>query len=179
MAQATIRTGGAPTEAENLVSADQETITGDGTSRNPLKSSGVVFTGVTPAVGGAATIVPGQVLKVGGSSSLPAGSRPVRACDSAHVVVGIALGAAGPAADQPVKVQSGGIVTLTGAEWQAVRDDGLVPTAGDVMFVSQTTAGNLTTTAPSAGQTTTMVGVFLNSTDLKLLNGPPLLGSAY
>jgi len=125
------------------------------------------------------TLLPGSVVAVAPLIADAAATRFVTAAGAGSVVIGISLSTSTPTANSPITVQADDIVTLTPAQWQAVIDGGAAPVRGQVVFTSQITAGNLTTTPPTALQRATLVGVFLNNTDLRLLEGPPLLGSSY
>jgi len=174
--------GGTREPPGGIVSADGTTIGGDGTAENPLHAIGATpgvegrtFIGQIPVNQiGTEVLIPGNVLQTAGIGGMPSTSRPVQACNAASVVIGIALNGGGPTPFTPITVQEDGIVTLTTAQWRAVRDDGATPSAGDVMYVSQAHNGKLTVTAPTGGQTSTLVGTFLNPTDLRLIGGPPI-----
>lgn len=125
------------------------------------------------------TLLPGSAVTTANLIPDAAATRFVQPAGPGSVVVGLSLSTSVPTANSPVTVQEDDIVTLTPAQWQAVIDGGAAPIRGQVVFSSQLTAGNLTTTPPTALQRATLIGVFLNNTDLRLLEGPPLLGSSY
>jgi len=164
-----------------IVSTDGVTITGDGRAQNPLRASGESGGGRTfPGdfslswIGGGHILVGSPVGVNAGLGGTP-GVDYVQPLLTSRAVAGIVIAKTGT----NVTVQVDGIVSLPVATWQAVIDGGAAPNRGDVVWSSQIAPGNLTTTGPTAGQTATQIGVFLNGTDLKLLNGPALLGSAY
>jgi len=175
VAQGQIRTGGAPTAAEDLVSADQEGVIGSGISTDPLKA-GYRFLGAVPGTTlSPITVVPGAALQshigVGGEALT---DRTVGLASHAAQVAGVALDAnADPHHVSPVKVQFAGIVTLTTAQWDAIAGTSGGLQRGSVYYVDQSTAGALTSTTPTGGQTSTQVGLALNSTDLLLTLAPP------
>jgi len=70
----------------------------------------------------------------------------------------------------------GGTVVATTGQWDAVTGGtgGLTP--GSLYFIDPTTAGHLTTTAPSTvGQVVTVVGRASSTTEMELLIGTPIL----
>ena len=64
MAQGQILSGGAPTQSENLVSADQVTILGDGTKANPLRGAGGIPLLATAAINSDGTVLQSQGVAV-------------------------------------------------------------------------------------------------------------------
>ena len=85
-------------------------------------------------------------------------------------------------AGQPADVQWGGSLTLNAAQWESVVDTapttGLTP--GDVYYVSDATAGKLTSTkVTTADHYIVIVGVAESASSLFLISGQPALeGSA-
>jgi hypothetical protein len=73
------------------------------------------------------------------------------------------------------KIQTGGVLKATPTRWDAVTGGSGGLTTGSVYFLDPTTAGKLTTTAPSAaGQFVVQVGLALNSTDMQISIMPPI-----
>lgn len=73
------------------------------------------------------------------------------------------------------KIQTGGVLKATPTRWDAVTGGSGGLTTGSVYFLDPTTAGKLTTTAPSAaGQFVVQVGLALNSTDMQINIMPPI-----
>ena len=70
------------------------------------------------------------------------------------------------AAGSLARIQTEGIITIPGASF----------TFNSVYYLSQSTAGLLTLTAPTTvGQTVVPVGIAVSATQLKLLSVPPIL----
>ena len=79
--------------------------------------------------------------------------------------------------DTPVIVQASGIVELETFRWDAVIDggSGIGLSPGQPYFVSDTTAGNITTTPPSTGgHFVTLVGWALSATQMLVQPLTPL-----
>jgi hypothetical protein len=171
MAQLTKRTGGSPVAAEDIVSADQETISGSGISTDPLKAT-YAFEGAVPGTPiSPITVLAGMAVQTHISSV--ASERSVGPAGHAAQFVGIALeNNPDPNHDTTVKVQYAGVVTLTTAQWDAVAGTSGGLQRGTVYYVSQSTPGDITATTPSGGQTSTQVGVALNATQLLITLGP-------
>lgn len=73
-------------------------------------------------------------------------------------------------------IQTDGVLTATTAEWDAVTGETGGLTAGSVYYLSASTAGRLTTTAPtSSGQLVVRVGVALSNTELEISIDQPIL----
>lgn len=87
----------------------------------------------------------------GPSASLPDGQ--VRLCQAnsqaASIVQGLAVRAA--AANEHVLLQYGGLLTLETAQWDAIAGTSGGLAKDTLYYVSPTTAGHITSTAPSAG----------------------------
>lgn len=165
-------TGGMPTDSAVLVNTDQVTILGDGSVTDPLRTAaggvGGQFTGVAQA-----TIEAGQAIQHhSGASPIPP---PVGLCvgDAAVQCLGLAIAGAANGAD--VKVQYDGVLTLTTAQWDAIAGTSGGLAGGIIYYVSQSTAGDLTSTAPTTGQHSIQVGVGLNSTQMFLTISPPTI----
>lgn len=78
--------------------------------------------------------------------------------------------------NDPVDVQFAGIVTGTAAEWEAVGGGVGGLTAGTFYYLSDTNDGGITPVAPStAGHFVQVIGFALNSTDMMLQIGEPVL----
>lgn len=80
------------------------------------------------------------------------------------------------AASDPARILTDGRLTATTAQWDAVtgQTGGLTP--GSVYYLDSSTAGNLTTTAPTAeGETVVRVGRALSTTVLEISIDRPIL----
>jgi len=102
------------------------------------------------------TVVPGNASSLAGS-----------------ILMGLAAHFGVP--DSPVFVKSGGALTATEAQWDAITGDsgGLVRNAP--YYLRSVTEGGLTRSAPSAGGTfKVLVGVAMSSTDFMVRIGSPV-----
>lgn len=73
-------------------------------------------------------------------------------------------------------IQTDGILAATTGQWDAVTGDTGGLTAGTVYWLDPTTAGKLTTTAPtSVGQYVVRVGQAISTTELEISIEPPIL----
>lgn len=171
MTDTLVRTAGPNTPDVYMVTADQETILGNGTTQDPLRtgasttgsfqaeltSSRVLGTAVratttTPTVG---------VVRVSGASSGITGGNFSELAQVVGLVVELGAGNA-------VNVRSQGLVTLTELEWSAVIEEGGALSPGLTYFLS-TVVGQITTTPPSASLSfVVQVGIALNATTLLL-----------
>jgi len=83
-------------------------------------------------------------------------------------VVGLAT--QGAAARDRVHAQYSGLLKLTTAQWDAITGGSGGLTRGDAYYVSATTSGHLTTTAPSGGgQFVSPVGIATSATTMRLV----------
>lgn len=170
MAQATTIAGGAPTQASAQVSADQNTIIGNGTPQNPLRTgSGGSGLRAYPASG----FYPGPLLPgrpVYPSSLILAfadASARATACLTGLVVDG--------PNDDNVWVQGSGDVVLTTAQWDAICGTSGGLTAGVQYYVS-VTGGEITAGPPAGGNWSALVGIAIDATTMQLqLSGAHLV----
>jgi hypothetical protein len=73
-------------------------------------------------------------------------------------------------------VQTSGVVTATTTQWDAVAGTSGGLAANTVYFLSPSTPGQITATAPSTvGQLVVRIGKALSTTQLELAIGPPIL----
>lgn len=80
------------------------------------------------------------------------------------------------AASASGSIQTDGILTATTAQWDIITGGTGGLTAGSVYFLSSTTAGKLTLTAPtSSGEYVTRIGRALSTTQLDISITPPIL----
>lgn len=80
------------------------------------------------------------------------------------------------AASASGNVQTSGAVTATTGQWDAVTGGSGGLTAGSVYYLDPTTAGKLTTTAPTTvTQLVVRIGVALSTTQLELCIDQPIL----
>lgn len=88
--------------------------------------------------------------------------------DATALGVGFATGTIADMANG--NFQLDGIMTASETEWNAVTEEGSGGlTEGARYFISEITAGKITTTAPSvAGETVVQIGVAVSSTQLKI-----------
>jgi hypothetical protein len=82
----------------------------------------------------------------------------------------VASGASGP-------IQADGILSLTTAQWNAVTGGTTGLTYGAIYFLSDASAGQLTTTPPSTqGHFLVPVGIAISTTDMQLYNNGTIIG---
>lgn len=171
MTDVQLSSGGRPNQSTELVSADQITILGNGTTDFPLHtgSGGSTFLAefvgddsFPPAIGQPISVGFGTpsvgLCRVALSIGLPVSGIIVGLRD---VVVD------GSSVTATVDVQSAAIVTLTEAEWDEVTGatGGLVP--GSAYYLDPVTLGTITTTKPvGVGEVVAQLGVAITSTQL-------------
>lgn len=179
MTDTLIRSGGVNTPDVYMVSADQVTILGNGTTENPLRAGPGTAGGTMTAAfrDGGDDPFPGLPVFIAGVSE-PGGittvqQTDVRASEFTGPLAGSSAAAAGLIvtvnAGDTVEVQTSGIVTLTEAEWDEATggSGGLV--LGTTYYPAIFPDLGLTSTRPSApGVFVTPVGVALNATMLLL-----------
>ena len=159
---------GYSTDALYIVETDQETLTGDGTTGDPVRSlaGDVVFQ--------AADVSPDGVLV--GSAVTAIASAPTFGL--ASVENGVAGGVAVPwivglvavvGANRQLTIRSTGTLRLTAAEWDAVTGGSGGLALETTYYLSPSVVGGLTPTKPVASGTwVVQVGVAINGTDLVL-----------
>lgn len=167
MTDTTRLAGGRITQSPGIVTADQDTILGDGTPQNPLRiaSPGAAgefdadFVSELPF-----TPILGTPVVVNSDEAVA----PANANEDTFAV-GV-ITSIDDSADLPrVTVQTKGPVALTEAQWDDVTGDSGGLTPGAVYFLSDVTNGGLTTSAPSdPGTFVCQVGTALNATTLIL-----------
>ena len=172
MSDVRILSGNQPTDVLIMVSADQDTIVGNGTTADPLRAaSGLIgfqfdalvsnhapvlgyAVSAAPEIDGANRVTPGDARAVGGPGKQ---------------ICGVIVELNPPGAD--ARIQCGGLVTLTTDEWDAViaagGGGGLEPGEPYYLAVPPQESGNIRTTRPStSGIFFVLVGVAINSTTL-------------
>ncbi len=171
MTDTLVRTAGPTIPDVYMVTADQETILGNGTTQDPLRA-GASTTGsfqaeltssrVLGAAVYATTIAPTVgIVRVSGASSGITGGDFSDVAQVVGLVVELGAGNA-------VNVRSQGLVVLTESEWGAVIEEGGALSPGVTYFLSAV-VGQITATAPVAsGAFVVQVGIALNSTTLLL-----------
>lgn len=173
MTDVVVRRTSSPVDSLAMVSADQVTVLGNGTSEFPLHlgSTGGGSSGDTgdvkfvaqfvgsPTVG-TPVYVTASVPTVGISQVAPAGAASATLAEVVGVVSELQVGAA-------VTVAVVGGIELTTSQWDVVTGQSGGLTVDAVYYLS-TTPGHLTTTAPSAGGTF-KVGVGTAASKTRLL----------
>lgn len=176
MTTTTILHGSSPTQSEAMVTADQETIFGNGTRADPLRAAtgdaSLLFTiearwdsGIEPQLGMAVAVdaPPGteEVVVSPGSASR----------EGPAIVQGLVDAILATTPVVRLRVRFGGPMTLSAGAWDAIAGTtgGLTPGAPYFLSVSP---GRITATAPSASeQFVSRVGVA--SSSLTLMLGTP------
>lgn len=169
-----------PVDSLVMVSADQETISGNGTSSDPLQATSALggfrfhaalsegtpelgsFVTAAPVVDGQTIVAPGDAKAIGGPGQQICGC-----------IVEIVDGAA------DVVVQVGGLVTLTTQAWDGVTEgSGGLSAASPYYLVASPghTPGNAITTPPGdPGEFTVLVGVALSTTTMLMTCTPSVV----
>lgn len=169
MTDTLVRTAGPTIPDVYMVSADQETIIGNGTTADPLRAGPSAGSAIvvqltsnralgTPVHATAFSPTVGITRVSGASSGITGGTFSELA-----QVVGIVttLGAGNEA-----EIKSSGLVTLDEGDWDGVTGDSGGLTPGSSYFLSNT-VGFLTTTEPTAsGSFVVVVGVAMNATTM-------------
>ena len=77
--------------------------------------------------------------------------------------------------DERAPIQKGGSLELPAEQWDALTGDDGGLTPGDIYYLSDATAGLITTTAPSTtDHYQTIYGVALSPTDMYIIAGTPV-----
>ena len=156
------------------VVADQKTILGSGTERDPLKTgetSGGPFVGSDVGIGPAHLV--GEPVYTNGSGDQEPAKGDSAATSSVAGIISSFPTFSDPTA--PFLVQPSGVLTLTTAQWDAVAGTSGGLTPGTVYYLSQTTAGHIITTpAGTPGLVTTQLGQALSATRLLIQIGVPI-----
>lgn len=127
---------------------------------------------VTRVNGNAGALAIGQVVYASASGQVDKARANALATVEAFGLVKDASIAAG----QPGSIQTDGVLVATTGQWDNVtgQTGGLTP--GAVYFLSAATAGNLTTTAPTAvGEFVVRIGKALSETELEITIEQPIL----
>jgi len=180
MADTVKLTGGSPVQSEVLVNSDPDCCEGDGSISHPLR----VTSTLGPRSKGVG-ISPGTGLSVGmpfyiDSSGL---AQPAKGDSLVHATaVGIVTTAQViPDRDTGrgvIDYAILGVITQTPATWNGLTGGSSGLTPGATYYVDASTAGHLTTMAPSGGgQFVTKVGVAISSTALLVQFGTPVAAS--
>lgn len=172
MSETKILPQGAGLPAETYVTVDGKTITGDGTAMHPLTAAGASGTSFpTTRANPGPLSPPGTAV----AQSLATPDRLVLGNASAlatSILTGLIATVPDPT-DATVRAQ--GLLVLTTAQWDAVTGDvgGLVE--GKPYYLSDTTSGHITQTAPvDAGSYQVIVGVALDATTMLVRIGTPI-----
>lgn len=159
--------GGRTTPVAAIVTCDQVTILGDGTSVDPIRlvSVGVTsefqadFTSslpFTPVVGTPVIVAPDETANPANANTDVFAVGLITAIDDSGIL-------------PRVTVRTSGTVVLTADEWDEVTGQVGGLTSGSLYFLDDVSNGGLETTAPSASGTfVCQVGVAINATTLLL-----------
>jgi hypothetical protein len=182
MTDTLVRSGGQPFVDTAMVTADQDTILGNGTTADPLRTSSgsgstfqAAFRGSNPLpgmpvfisfveeTGGITTVRPSDV-RADGSLSRSV-SAAFASCNGLIAAVN---------GDDTVQVQTSGLLTLTTAQWDAVTAQSGGLDRGFPYYVSVLPDASLVLTEPSGpGQWVTAVGAAINATTMLIQPGVP------
>jgi len=170
MTQASTIAGGRATSALSIVSADQETIVGDGTTENPLRVADgaqsilCTYNAFQPAVVGMPVNVTTGAITAGTVARVSAANKTTQTSASAIGLITEVV------SSSIVRVQLSGLVTLTVAQWAAITGNpaGLVQSEGYWVSV----AGQMDDVPPAVpGDWIAQIGYAL--TDTIFLLGTP------
>lgn len=177
--------GGAPNMVNALVSADQDTIIGDGSRENPLRSGSGGGGGTFQAAfrGGSVEPAPGMAVFIsfvseeGGVTTVQL--TDVRGSDPASGVAAAFASVDGVIAsvnlDGTVQVQTSGFLTLTTDEWDDLTGGSGGLTQGRSYFPTNETDGTISSSAPTKpGDFITRIGTATNATTMLLLPTGPV-----
>lgn len=173
MTDVVLTSSGRPAESTEIITADQITIVGNGTTDLPLRAGAgsssfvaefIADASFPPALGQAVCVVSGTP-----SVGL---CRVLMSIGTLFPVAGIVIGLRdvvqdGSSITAEADVQSAAIVTLTTEDWDGVTggSGGLVP--GDAYYLHPTTIGMITSTKPSGiGEVVAQLGVAITPTQL-------------
>jgi len=173
MASEVVFAGGRQVPALSLVTPDNDTILGNGTEADPLRTGpGVTNPFDQTFVLGSTALAnhPGQAL----CQSVSAPNTPIAAIanDATKVVL---LGLMVSLDGNDPTVRSGGNLTLTTGQWDTVAGTSGGLAEGVPYYLSAATGGEITATPPVAtGDYAVLVGVALSSTTMRILLGTPI-----
>lgn len=168
-----ILSGNQPTDVLVMVSADQETIVGNGTTADPLRAAsglaGLRFDALVsnhvPVLGYAVSAAP----ELDGVTRVTPGDGRAGGGGPGKQICGMIVELNPPDAD--ARIQCGGLITLTIDEWDAViaggGGGGLDPGEPYYLAIPPQESGNIRTTRPpTSGTFFVLVGVAVNATTL-------------
>lgn len=171
MTQVSTIAGGRPTQAEAIVTADQDTIIGNGTTEDPLRSGSSGASSAPGVLSGSGTVHKGEPVFVATANVFTAASAAGISPIADAFVAGLTDREVTAGGDRSVLVKSTGIVTMTTAEWDAITGGSGGLTVGAYYLGS---LGGLSTTRLStSGQKIVLVGIALNATQMQLQLGDP------
>ncbi len=167
-----LRSGGVPNATTFMVSADQDTIIGNGTTENPLRAGasggGGTFeaafrVGLVDAEPGLPVFI-SFIAEVGGITTVQQSDVRAQPDGSFATVSGIV---ASVNESGTVQVQTSGLLTLTTAQWDAVTGDSGGLLQGSAYYVSVDPVGQLTSDAPAGpGQFVSRIGFAVSATTM-------------
>ncbi len=162
--------GGRPASNTAMVSADQVTILGNGTTDLPLRAGGGGSTFLAAFLGDVSfPPAVGQPVSIGFGTPSVGVARVILSIGGPVAGIIIALEDVvidGSDVTATATIQSAALVTLTTDEWEAVTaGSGLVP--GTAYYLDPLTLGFLTTTKPvGIGEFVAQIGVAVTTTEL-------------
>jgi hypothetical protein len=172
MTDVILTSGGRPTQSTEVISADQITIVGNGTTDLPLRAGSGGSTFVAAFLGDV-DFPPkiGQPISVGGGSDPTVGICNVVltiGLPVAGVIVGLRdVVVDGESVTATVDIQSAAVVTLTETEWDEVTGGSGGLTPGSAYYLHPATLGTITTTKPAGiGEVVAQLGVAITTTQL-------------
>jgi hypothetical protein len=175
-----LRSGGVPRASTFMVSVDQDTIVGNGTTENPLRAGASGGGGTFEAAFrvGLLDATPGLpifisfIAEVGGITTVQQSDARAQPDGSFATASGIV---ASVNESGTVQIQTSGLLTLTTAQWDTVTGDSGGLVQGDAYYVSIDPIGQLTRHAPSGpGQFVSRVGFAISATTMLVEPAAPV-----
>lgn len=166
MTQVSTIAGGRPTSADSNVTADQDTIVGNGTTEDPLRL-GAGGTSRPVVVTGSTAFPKGTPVRPNGITAGVVTTSEANGLSSA-ATIGL-LTSAVDASNRDSSAQYAGIVEMTTAEWDAVTGDTGGLALGVLYYVSSTVTGKISSTRTGvSNRCITLLGIALSPTELQL-----------
>lgn len=170
MAQASVIAGGAKNQVNAIVSADQETIVGNGTTEDPLRAA----TGAGGTIQATISDLHASALKgmIWAITSTDTATR----CDASggERCIGLLTETIAHPNGQTGTFQYSGEFTATTAQWDAItgQSGGLTP--GAIYFGSLSAPGEISNGIIAPGDIALQIGIAKNATTMILQIAPPV-----
>jgi hypothetical protein len=167
VAQSSTIAGGRTNQANAIVSADQDTIIGDGTTEDPLRA-GTGATSRPVVVTGSGALPKGTPVRPNGITAGVVTTSEANGLSSA-ATIGLLVTPVVDASDRASSAQYAGIFEMTTGEWDAVTGDTGGLSLGVLYYVSATSTGKISSTRTGvSNQCITLLGIAISVTELQL-----------